>query len=91
MFSRAWSKMICPGSAPANVLERSTVDVSFLAGMLVDKFRCHLPLHRQRQRLVDCGIRVGRRSLTNWAGRAIDLLVPVADAQSAPWSTTMEE
>ena len=69
--------------APANVLERSAVDVSFLAGMLVDKFRYHLPLHRQHQRLVDCGIRVSRRSLTNWAGRAIDLLAPVVEAQSA--------
>jgi transposase len=69
--------------APANVLERSAVDVSFLAGMLVDKFRYHLPLHRQHQRLADCGIRVSRRSLTNWAGRAIDLLAPVVEAQSA--------
>ena len=69
--------------ASANVLERSAVDVSFLAGMLIDKFRYHLPLHRQYQRLVDCGIRVSRRSLTNWAGRAIDLLAPVVEAQSA--------
>ena len=29
--------------APPNVLEQTCVDVSFLAGMLVDKFRYHLP------------------------------------------------
>ena len=32
--------------APGNVLERTTADVSLLAGMLGDKFRHHLPLHR---------------------------------------------
>ena len=69
--------------APSNVLERTCVDVSFLAGMLIDKFRSHLPLHRQRQRLADVGVRVSRSSLTNWAGRAIDLLEPVTAAQAA--------
>lgn len=70
-------------SSPSNVLERTAVDVSFLAGMLIDKFRYHLPLHRQHQRLADSGIRVGRSSLTNWAGRAVDLLKPVVAAQGA--------
>ena len=69
--------------APPNVLERTAVDVSFLAGMLIDKFRYHLPLYRQHQRLADSGIRVSRSSLTNWAGRAIDLLEPVTAAQAA--------
>lgn len=69
--------------APANVLERTSVDVSFLAGMRIDKLRCHLPLHRQHQRLADSGIRVSRSSLTNWAGRAVDLLEPVCAAQAA--------
>ena len=70
-------------SAPPNVLERTAVDVSFLAGMLVDKFRYHLPLYRQHQRLADAGIRVSRSSLTNWAGRAADLLEPITAAQAA--------
>ena len=69
-------------AAPANVLGRASVDVSFLAGMLVDKFRYHLPLYRQHRRLADSGIAVSRRSLTNWPGRAIDLLKPVVMAQS---------
>ena len=69
--------------APPNVLERTCVDVSFLAGMLVDKFRYHLPLYRQHQRLADAGIRVSRSSLTSWAGRAVDLLEPVTAAQAA--------
>lgn len=69
--------------APANVLERTSADVSLLAGMLVDKFRHHLPLHRQHRRMADAGIALSRSSLTNWTGRAIDLLAPVAAAQTA--------
>ncbi len=79
---RDTGELLAPPSPP-NVLERSCVDVSFLAGMLVDKFRYHLPLHRQHRRLADCGIQVSRSSLTNWAGRAVDLLDPVAAAQAA--------
>ncbi len=67
--------------APANVLEGSCVDVSFLAGMLVDKFTDHLPLYRQHQRLLDHGITLARSTLTVQAGQAIDLLAPITDAQ----------
>jgi transposase len=67
--------------APANVLEKSVVDVSCLAGLLVDKFCFHLPLYRQHQRLTQCGIQVSRSSLTTWVSRAIDLLRPIVVAQ----------
>ena len=69
--------------APSNVLERTSADVSLLAGMLVDKFRHHLPLHRQHRRMADAGDRVRRASLRNWTGQAIDLLAPVSAAQTA--------
>ena len=68
--------------APVNVLEKSVVDVSFLAGMLIDKFCYHLPLYRQHQRLMHSGIQLSRTSLGIWASRAIDLLRPIVDAQS---------
>lgn len=77
------SSTLITAPAPDNVLERSIADVSFLAGMLVDKFVYHLPLHRQHLRLQQCGIDVSRSTLTNLAGRAIDLLVPIFDAQHA--------
>ncbi len=67
--------------APGNVLEGSVADVSFLAGMLVDKFVYHLPLYRQHQRLGASGITLARATLTNLAARAIDLLSPIYDAQ----------
>src|SRR5262249_46569247 len=38
----------CPPAPPA-VLEKSRADVSLLAGLLLDKFRYHLPLYRQHQ------------------------------------------
>ena len=66
--------------APANVLDKSVADVSFLAGMLIDKFCYHLPLHRQHQRLLQAGIQLSRSSLSNWAGRSIDLLRPIVAA-----------
>jgi len=67
--------------APLNVLDKSLADVSFLAGMLVDKFMYHLPLYRQHQRLRQCGIEIARPTLTNLSSRAIDLLEPIFDAQ----------
>jgi transposase len=66
---------------PANVLEKSVADVSFLAGMLVDKFLYHLPLYRQHQRLQHSGITLSRATLTNLTRRAIDLLSPIVDVQ----------
>ena len=67
--------------APANVLDKSIADVSFLAGMLVDKFVYHLPLYRQHQRIKQCGIDLSRTTLSNLASRTIDLLEPIYTAQ----------
>lgn len=68
---------------PFNVLDKSIADVSFLVGLLVDKFQYHLPLCWQHQRLTDAGITLSRTTLTNVVRRAIDLLYPIADAQLA--------
>ena len=69
-------------SAPANVLDNSLADVSFLAGLLIDKFLYHLPLYRQHQRIQQAGITLSRSTLTNLVKRAIDLLRPIVDAQT---------
>jgi transposase len=68
-------------AAPAGVIEGSRADVSFLAGLLVDKFAYHLPLYRQHQRLSDAGIGVSRPWLTQLAQQAIALLEPIYQAQ----------
>jgi len=75
------TKKIITTAAPANVLDKSFADVSFLAGMLTDKFLYHLPLYRQHQRLEMNGIKVARSTLTNLTKRAIELLRPVYEAQ----------
>jgi transposase len=67
--------------APAGVLENSRADVSFLAGILVDKFAWHLPLHRQHQRLEAAGLCVSRPWLTQLSQQSISLLQPIFDAQ----------
>jgi transposase len=67
--------------APLSVLEKSYADVSLLAGMLVDKFRYHLPLYRQHQRMKAAGITVSRSSLTSWVQQASGLLEPIYEAQ----------
>jgi hypothetical protein len=67
--------------APANVLDKSFADVSFLVGMLLDKFLYHQPLHRQHQKLAANGIVVARSTLTNLSQRAIELVKPVYAAQ----------
>jgi transposase len=67
--------------APNNVLDKSFADVSFLAGMLLNKFLYHMPLYRQHQRLERNGIKVARSTLTNLVRRSIDLLTPIYQAQ----------
>lgn len=72
-------------TAPAEleVLERCLADVSLLVGLLRDKFRFHLPLSRQHQRMQAAGIHLARSTLTDWVHRTIDLLRPIYDAQRA--------
>lgn len=67
--------------APSGIFDRCMADVSFLAGLLVDKFVSHLPLYRQHQRLQAAGIRLSRSTLTRYVQQAIGLLVPIEAAQ----------
>ncbi|MFM9883540.1 MAG: IS66 family transposase, partial [Burkholderiales bacterium] len=77
---KAEQRLVC-APAPVNVLEGSRADVSFLAGMLVDKFAYHLPLYRQHQRLEQSGITVSRPWLTQCTHDAARLLEPIHAAQ----------
>ena len=77
------SQKILSLPAPEGILEGSRADVSFVAGLLIDKFAWHLPLYRQHQRLSSAGITVSRPWLTQLAQRSISLLVPIYEAQFA--------
>jgi transposase len=77
---RASQALVC-SPAPVSVIEGSRAEVSFVAGVLIDKFAYHLPLYRQHQRLGDCGITVSRPWLTQIANQGASLLEPIYDAQ----------
>lgn len=81
ILKRKGSEQPLSSPAPANVLDKSLADVSFLVGLLVEKFLYHLPLYRQHQRLGDAGITLSRATLTNLTKRSIDLLRLIVDAQ----------
>ena len=87
VLKRRGTDRFLPAAAPPAVLERSCADVSVLAGLLTDKFVWHLPLHRQHRRMKAAGVTLARQTLTNWTGRAIDLLEPVRDAL---WESVLE-
>ena len=70
----------CP-AAPIGVIDGSRADVSFIAGVVVDKFAWHLPLYRQHQRLIQAGFKLSRQWLTQLVQQAAGLLEPVYDAQ----------
>jgi hypothetical protein len=71
----------CP-PAPVGVIDGSRADVSFIAGMLIDKFAYHQPLYRQHQHLRDSGVDVSRAWLTQLTQSAISLLTPVFEAMA---------
>ena len=70
----------CP-PAPVGVIEGSRADVSFIAGVIVDKFCWHLPLYRQHQRLLDAGFKLSRPWLTQLVAQGAQLLEPIYEAQ----------
>ncbi len=77
------SEQILCAPAPAGVIDDSRADVSFIAGVLVDKFAWHLPLYRPHQRLEAAGITVSRPWLTQISQKGISLLAPIYAAQYA--------
>jgi transposase len=81
VIKRRDTELICCPPAPAGVIEGSRADVSFIAGLIVEKFAYHLPLYRQHQRLMDAGITISRPWLTQLVQQGIGLLEPIYDAQ----------
>ncbi len=72
--------VITTQSAPVPVFEKSMADVSFITGLIIDKFLYHQPLYRQYQKLKTNGITLSRSTLTNYVHRAACLLKPIYDA-----------
>ena len=70
----------CP-PAPVGVIEGSRADVSFIAGLMVDKFAWHLPLYRQHQRLIAAGFKLSRPWLTQLVQQGAQLIEAIYEAQ----------
>lgn len=68
-------------AALPTVVERSIADVSFLAGLAVDKHCHHLPLYRQHQRLTQGGIHIERSTLTRLLQRVAEMCELAYQAQ----------
>lgn len=83
VLKRKIDQQIIHHQSPSGIFDKSIVDVSFLAGMLVEKFVYHNPLYRQHQKLQANGFKLARSSLTNWTKRSIELLEPIYQAQLA--------
>ena len=66
--------------APPSPIPGSVLDVSFLAGMVIDKVLYHLPLYRQHKRLLDAKIQVDRATLSRVFHTTGMLLQPIAAA-----------
>ena len=67
--------------APEGVIKGSRADVSFLAGVVVDKFSYHQPLYRIHRKLADQGFKLSRPWLTQLMQQTIEALMPIFDAQ----------
>jgi len=83
VLKRLDTQAISSPELPAGVIEGSRADVSFIAGLLLDKFAYHLPLYRQHQRLLDAGFTLSRPWLTQLAQQGAALLEPIYEAQLA--------
>lgn len=66
---------------PSLVIPGSFADVTFLAGLVVEKLLYYTPLYRQHQRLSASGIAVERSTLSNLFHRVAELLEPIYHAQ----------
>jgi len=62
---------------PDSIFSGCYADTNFIVGMLIDKFKYHLPLYRQQQMIQDAGIYLPRSTLSNWVMRAGGILRPI--------------
>lgn len=80
--SKDGEKTIISAELPDSLLQKSKVDESFLADILVKKFADHLPLYRQSEILGREGIQVSRQLLAQWTVKCGLALKPLYDKMS---------
>jgi len=66
-----------PSTKLPEVFPGTIYDVSFIAGLAVDKYQFHLPTYRQHQAILNAGIYIDRGQLTRVLHRMAELLEPI--------------
>ena len=66
--------------APARCFERSNVDPSLVAQIVVEKFVDHLPLDRQLKRFLRLGVTISDSTIGNWLTAVAAYLKPIYEA-----------
>jgi len=65
---------------PSRPIERGRPGPGLLAHVLVSKYADHLPLYRQSQIYAREGVELERSTLSDWVGKSVALLEPLAEA-----------
>jgi len=66
--------------APERSFERSNVDTSLIAQIIVEKFIDHLPLDRQLKRFARLGVTISDSTIGNWVTAGAAFLKPLYEA-----------
>lgn len=66
--------------APERSFERSNVDTSLIAQIIVEKFIDHLPLDRQLKRFARLGVTISDSTIGNWVTASAAFLKPLYEA-----------
>jgi len=79
-FLDAVSNCILQAPAPERAFQRSSVDTSLVAQVIVEKCVDHLPLHRQLNRYVRLGVAISDSTIGDWLTNAAALILPLYQA-----------
>ena len=71
---------ICQALAPERSFERSNVDTSLVAQIIIEKFVDHLPLDRQIKRFTRLGFTISDSTMGNWVTASAAYLKPLYEA-----------
>lgn len=71
---------IVQAPAPERAFERSSVDASLVAQVIVEKYVDHLPLHRQLNRYARLGAAINDSTMGGWVTNAAGLILPLYQA-----------
>lgn len=71
---------ILQAPAPERAFERSSVDASLVAQIIVEKYVDHLPLYRQLNRYARLGVAISDSTMGDWLTNGAGLLLPLYQA-----------